>query len=70
MFRDFGRQIFSNLPDQKTIKTDINEKEDRYELKVELPGFSKDQIDISYENGMLIISEENNKKYSKVQNLR
>ncbi|WP_162542921.1 Hsp20 family protein, partial [Klebsiella pneumoniae] len=26
----------------------------------ELPGFSKDQIDISYENGMLIISGENN----------
>lgn len=52
--------FFSNLPDQKTIKTDINEKDDRYELKAELPGFSKDQIDISYENGMLIISGENN----------
>lgn len=60
LFRDFGRQFFSNLPDQKTIKTDINEKDDRYELKAELPGFSKDQIDISYENGMLIISGENN----------
>jgi HSP20 family protein len=46
--------------DEQGIKTDISEKDDRYELKAELPGFSKDQIDISYENGMLIISAENN----------
>ena len=60
LFRDFGRQLFSNFPDEQGIKTDISEKDDRYELKAELPGFSKDQIDISYENGMLIISAENN----------
>ncbi|MDT3993424.1 Hsp20 family protein, partial [Mammaliicoccus fleurettii] len=60
LFRDFGRQFFSNFPDEQGIKTDISEKDDRYELKAELPGFSKDQIDISYENGMLIISGENN----------
>lgn len=60
LFRDFRRQFFSNFPDEQSIKTDISEKDDRYELKSELPGFSKDQIDISYENGMLIISAENN----------
>ena len=60
LFRDFGRQFFSNFPDEQSIKTDISEKDDRYELKAVLPGFSKDQIDISYENGMLIISAENN----------
>ncbi|EDN8280100.1 Hsp20 family protein, partial [Listeria monocytogenes] len=60
LFRDFGRQFFSNFPDEQGIKTDISEKDDRYELKAELPGFSKDQIDISYENGTLIISAENN----------
>ena len=60
LFRDFWRQFFSNFPDEQSIKTDISEKDDRYELKAELPGFSKDQIDISYENGMLIISAENN----------
>lgn len=60
LFRDFRRQFFSNFPDEQSIKTDISEKDDRYELKAELPGFSKDQIDISYENGMLIISAENN----------
>lgn len=60
LFRDFGRQFFSNFPDEQGIKIDISEKDDRYELKSELPGFSKDQIDISYENDMLIISAENN----------
>lgn len=60
LFRDFGRQFFSSFPDEQGIKTDISEKDDRYELKAELPGFSKDQIDISYENDMLIISAENN----------
>ncbi|MDW4130238.1 Hsp20/alpha crystallin family protein [Staphylococcus saprophyticus] len=60
LFRDFRRQFFSNFPDEQSIKTDISEKDDRYELKAELPGFSKDQIDIFYENGMLIISAENN----------
>lgn len=60
LFRDFGRQFFSNFPDEQGIKTDIREKDDRYELKAELPGFSKDQIDISYENGTLIIFGENN----------
>ncbi|WP_419744283.1 Hsp20/alpha crystallin family protein [Staphylococcus sp. LKG3-1] len=60
LFRDFGRQFFSNFTDEQGIKTDISEKDDRYELKAELPGFSKDQIDISYENGTLIISAENN----------
>jgi len=60
LFRDFGRQFFSNFPDEQSIKTDISEKDDRYELKAELPGFSKDQIDISYENGTLIIFGENN----------
>src|SRR5699024_12051602 len=59
-FREFGKQFIINSHKQKTIKMDINKKDDRYKLKAELPGFSKDQIDISYENGMLIISGENN----------
>ena len=53
LFRDFGRQFFSNFPDEQSIKTDISEKDDRYELKAELPGFSKDQIDISAENNQV-----------------
>ena len=38
------------------MKTDIKEKEDGYELIVDLPGFSKDEVKASLENGYLIIS--------------
>jgi HSP20 family protein len=60
MFRDFGRQFFSNIPETKNVRTDINEMEDRYELTAELPGFTKDAIDVTYENGLLTIKAENN----------
>lgn len=60
MFRDFGKQFFSNFPETESVKTDIQEKEDKYEMTAELPGFSKDAIDVSYENGLLTIRAENN----------
>ena len=40
----------------RIMKTDIKEKEDGYELIVDLPGFSKDEVKASLENGYLIIS--------------
>ena len=40
----------------RIMKTDIKEKEDGYELVVDLPGFSKDEVKASLENGYLIIS--------------
>ena len=38
------------------MKTDIKEKKDGYELVVDLPGFSKDEIKASVANGYLTIS--------------
>ena len=38
------------------MKTDVRETENTYELDVDLPGFSKDEIQIDLENGMLTIS--------------
>ncbi len=40
----------------RIMKTDIKEKEDGYELVVDLPGFSKDEVKASLENGYLVIS--------------
>ena len=37
------------------MKTDIKEKEDSYELAVDLPGFKKDEISIDLSNGYLTI---------------
>ena len=38
------------------MKTDIKEKKDGYELEMDLPGFKKDEISASLENGYLTIS--------------
>ena len=40
----------------RIMKTDIKEKDNGYELEVDLPGFSKDEITASLENGYLTIS--------------
>ena len=38
------------------MKTDLKEHDDGYELKVDLPGFKKDQIELQLQNGYLTIS--------------
>ena len=38
------------------MKTDIKEKKDGYELEIDLPGFTKDEINASIEDGYLTIS--------------
>lgn len=41
---------------QNLMKTDIKELDDGYELEVDLPGFKKDEVKASLENGYLTIS--------------
>ena len=38
------------------MKTDVHETEEGYELNVDLPGFSKDEINVELKNGYLTIS--------------
>jgi len=40
------------------MKTDIKEKEDSYELAIDLPGFSKEDIKIQLEDGFLTVMGE------------
>lgn len=40
----------------RLMKTDIQEKENGYELEIDLPGFSKDELKVALENGYLTIS--------------
>ena len=42
----------------RVMKTDIKEMDNGYELEIDLPGFSKDEIKASLENGYLTISAE------------
>ena len=40
----------------RVMKTDIKEKDDGFELVMDLPGFTKDEVKASLENGYLTIS--------------
>ena len=60
---DFPRMDFGNI-DRKlygkraaqVMKTDVHEHDDKYELDIDLPGFKKDEIKLSLENGYLSVS--------------
>ncbi len=56
-FNDFFRPMFY---DEKldSMKTDIKETEENYELEIELPGFKKEEIKVSLENGYLTVGAE------------
>jgi HSP20 family protein len=43
---------------ENIMKTDVKEKDDAYEMKVELPGFKKENIKVSLEDGYLTIYAE------------
>ncbi|MGI6008464.1 MAG: Hsp20/alpha crystallin family protein [Ruminococcus sp.] len=44
------------------MKTDVKELDDSYEIAVDLPGFKKDEIKVSLEDGYLIIKAEKGKE--------
>ena len=78
---DFPRMEFPDI-DKKLygknashiMKTDVHENEDGYELDIDLPGFKKDDIKLSLENGYLFVSankeHENDEKNEKGKVIR
>ena len=66
-FDDFFRPVF--FDEQHDLKTNIKETDSAYELDIEMPGYSKDQIKVALENGYLTVSAskeskgEDNKKH-------
>ena len=61
-FDDFDRQMqhmdrrLYGRNAKREMKTDVREKEDGYEIDMDLPGFKKDQVELSLENGYLTIT--------------
>ncbi len=53
-FDDFFRPVF--FDDQRDLRTNIKETADTYELDIEMPGYSKEQIKVALENGYLTVS--------------
>ena len=67
-FRDFERDMQRNMRDldrklygrhaSREMKTDVHEHDDHYEMRIDLPGFKKEQITLTLENGYLTIAAE------------
>ena len=58
-FRSFGSDVDRKLYGKHAahvMRTDLKEHDEGYELKVDLPGFKKDQIDLQLQNGYLTIT--------------
>ena len=55
LFDDFFEDDFFPRKERNLMKTDIKEKKDKYLLDIDLPGFEKENINISLENGYLNI---------------
>lgn len=53
-FNDLFRPVF--FDGQHDLRTDIRETEGSYELDVEMPGYKKEQIKVSLEQGYLTVS--------------
>ena len=57
----FDDSIF-HKNESKLMKTDIKELDDKYVIDVDLPGYNKEDIKISVENGYLVINASTNEE--------
>ena len=58
-FRDFGADVDRKLYGKHAahvMRTDLKEHDEGYELKVDLPGFKKEQIELELHDGYLTIT--------------
>ncbi len=68
-FEDFFEPFIPTFRRYDMMKTDIKEKDNGYELAVDMPGYEKGDINVSLENGYLTVSakreekEEGNKNF-------
>ena len=67
-FGDIDKKLYGKNA-AHVMKTDVREHDGGYEIDIDLPGFKKDEINISLENGYLTVSaakgldkDENDKK--------
>lgn len=56
LFDDFFDEGLFSKKERNMMKTDIKELKDKYEIDIDLPGFKKENINISLNNGYLNIS--------------
>ena len=59
-FAPLSHNFFSG--DDSIMKTDVTENDKEYDLKIDLPGLKKDNINIDYENNILTVSATKSKE--------
>ena len=62
LFDDFFRDDFLPREKNKMMSTDIKETKDAYVIEMDLPGFTKDSINLSLKNGYLEIHAKQEKE--------
>jgi len=56
MFDGFFKPMFYEERLHGVMATDVKKSESGYELEIEMPGFSKSDIDVNFEKGYLTVS--------------
>ena len=56
LFDDFFKDDFFDKKQNNLMKTDIKEGKDKYTILIDLPGYSKENINLSLKDGYLQIS--------------
>ncbi|AOZ95889.1 Hsp20/alpha crystallin family protein [Butyrivibrio hungatei] len=59
MEHDMERKLYGRKA-SRMMKTDIREKDDNYEISVDLPGFKKEDITVELDNGYITINASKN----------
>ena len=53
-FDDIDRKLYGRHA-ANVMKTDVHEHDDQYEVDIDLPGFKKDEISLTLDNGYLVV---------------
>ena len=59
-FPDVDRKYYGRRSADQIMRTDVKEKDDAYEVEIDLPGFKKDEIKAELKEGYLTISAAKN----------
>lgn len=65
LFDDFFEDEFFPRKERNLMKTDIVEKKDKFILDIDLPGFEKEDIKLSLNNGYLNVSAKTEREENK-----
>lgn len=69
LFKDFfGDDDFFSRSERAIMKTDIREKDDKYIIEIDLPGYEKENINLELKDGYLEVSAKVEKEENSDEN--